>query len=100
MGIIDGKTISIQIKKGREEEEARVEAGRKNLTELLMNVLIPKEIFKTKHGQLLFWASKNYIPLETTVKDYIFLGDLHAKFAKRVFRSKDTLEKTPSSTKK
>ena len=27
------------------------------------------------------WSSTHYIPVETTVKDYILLSDLHEKFS-------------------
>ncbi|MFQ5671716.1 MAG: DUF3108 domain-containing protein [Nitrospinales bacterium] len=82
------KTISVQIKTKAEEKKVQKKEGRNHFGELLMNVFIPKEIFKTKNGRLMFWASPNYIPLETTVKDYIFLGDLHAKFSRRVYLPK------------
>lgn len=77
------ETISVHIKNGEEEEATRKEEGRKRADELLLQVIIPKEIFKTENGELLFWSSKHYVPLETTVKDYILLGDLHAKFSRR-----------------
>jgi len=48
----------------------------------LLNVLIPKDVFKTQTGEMIFWTSKHYIPLETTIKDFILLGDLHAKLAR------------------
>lgn len=78
-------TIYIQIKSEREKEAARRAEGRKNKADLLLNAIIPKEIFKTKNGQLLFWTSKHYIPIETTVKDYALFGDLHAKFSRRTY---------------
>lgn len=53
--------------------------------DFLINVNIPKEIFKTKTGDLRFWSSRHYIPLETRIEDYALLGDLQARFKKRVF---------------
>ena len=47
--------------------------------EMLLKVTIPKDVFKTETGELVFWASSHYIPLETTIKDYLLLGDLHGK---------------------
>ena len=76
-------TLSVHIKGAKEEEEFRQHEGRAKGDELLLQVIIPKEIFKTENGELLFWSSKHYVPLETTVKNYILLGDLHAKFRKR-----------------
>ena len=75
--------LSVHIKNQKEEDEIRTAMGRKKGDELLLNVIIPKEIFKTNTGELLFWSSKHYIPLSTTVVEYILLGDLHANFAKR-----------------
>jgi hypothetical protein len=53
--------------------------------ELLLKAVIPKDVFKTENGELMFWVSKHLIPLETTVKDYILLGDLHAVLKERNF---------------
>ena len=50
---------------------------------MLLNIIVPKEIFKTETGELMVWSSKHYVPIETTVKDYILLGDLHARFTHR-----------------
>lgn len=77
------KDISVIIKSEKEEEEIRSQLGREKGDELLLDVIVPKEIFKTKTGELLFWSSKHYIPLSTTVVEYIMLGDLHANFVKR-----------------
>lgn len=76
-------TLLIQIKNDRETKAAQLEEGRHGNDELLLRVVIPKELFKTKNGELYFWGSKHFVPLETTVKEYILLGDLHAKFVKR-----------------
>jgi hypothetical protein len=54
---------------------------------MLLNIIVPKEIFKTETGELMVWSSKHYVPVETTVKDYILLGDLHARFTRREARS-------------
>jgi hypothetical protein len=50
---------------------------------MLLNIIVPKEIFKTETGELMVWSSKHYVPIETTVKDYILLGDLHVRFTHR-----------------
>jgi hypothetical protein len=79
------KTLTVQIRTNEEEKEARLIENRPFADDFLLRVKIPKEIFKTENGEIFFWASKHYIPLETTVKDYILFGDLHAIFAKREF---------------
>ncbi len=67
--------------------------------EYLMDLIVPKEVFKTETGRIRFWASKHLIPIESIVRDYIFLGDLHAVFTKRDYRPQDiTTSKTPAAT--
>ena len=73
------KDITTHIATEKEEEEFRIKENRAKGDEMLLKVLIPKDIFKTKTGELVFWASNHYIPLETTIKDYVLLGDLHGK---------------------
>ncbi len=75
--------ISVHILSREEEDVFRLEEGREKMEELLLNIIVPKEIFKSKTGELKVWSSTHFIPVETTVKDYILLGDLHAKFTHR-----------------
>jgi hypothetical protein len=49
----------------------------------LLNIIVPKEILLSETGELMVWSFTHYIPIETTAKDYILLGDLHAKFTHR-----------------
>ena len=77
--------IFVEILNEAKKEQFRIEAGRDKAEEFLIDVIVPKEIFKTKEGKLRFWTSKHYIPLSTTVKDYFLFGDLHAKFVNREF---------------
>ena len=76
------KNVTAYINTEKEQEQFRIEEDRPKNSELLLNVLIPKDVFKTQNGEMFFWTSKHYIPLETTIKDYILLGDLHAKLAR------------------
>ena len=41
-------------------------------------VKIPKEIFKTKKGEVLIWGNINLMPLNVIVRDYIGFGDVRA----------------------
>lgn len=75
--------ITVQVKGNDEQEVVRVQQTRAKNEELLLKVIVPKEIFKTKTGSLLFWSSRHLIPLETTVMGYILLGDLRAEFVRR-----------------
>ena len=73
------KSITTYITTEEEEEQFRLQEQRAKGDEMLLKVLIPKDVFKTGTGELVFWASNHYIPLETTIKDYLLLGDLHGK---------------------
>ena len=75
--------IDIYITSHEEAEQYGKKNGRRKGDTMLLKAVIPKEVFKTKNGELWFWISKHFIPLETTVKDYILLGDLHAVLVKR-----------------
>ncbi|MBC8284272.1 MAG: DUF3108 domain-containing protein [Nitrospinae bacterium] len=75
--------ISVHIWSQEEEEKFRIVEGREKKDEMLLNIIVPKEIFQTETGELMVWSSTHFIPVETTVKDYILLGDLHAKFTRR-----------------
>ena len=75
--------ISVHIWSEQDQESFRVEEGRGKRDEMLVNIIVPKEIFKTETGELMAWSSKHFIPIETTVKDYILLGDLQARFTHR-----------------
>lgn len=78
--------ISVHIWPEQDQERFRIEEGRREKNAMLLNIIVPKEIFKTETGELMVWSSKHYIPTETTVKDYILLGDLHAHFTRREAR--------------
>lgn len=79
--------IHIYIMNQEEQNEFILKNNLQNSNKFLLKAIIPKEIFNTDTGELLFWSSKHLIPLETTIKDYILIGDLHAKLSHRVFRS-------------
>ncbi len=88
--------ILVHVREVEEEKKARIELGKKSADELLIDLLIPKNIFKTESGRLRFWSSKHLIPTESTIKDYIFLGDLHAVLNKRETQPREVPVKPPS----
>jgi hypothetical protein len=49
---------------------------------MLLNIIVPKEIFKTETEELMVWSSKHYVQIETIIKNYL-LGDLYARFTHR-----------------
>ena len=61
--------ISVRISSEQEEEVFRSAEGREKKDEFLLNIIIPKEIFQSKTGELMVWSSTHFIPVETTVKD-------------------------------
>jgi hypothetical protein len=77
--------IPVYINSEKEAEQYGKENGRQKGDAMLLKAVIPKAIFKTKSGELWFWISKHFIPLETTVKDYFLLGDLRAILVKREY---------------
>ena len=89
--------IHIHIMNQEKQNEFISKKDPQNGKEFLLKAIIPKEIFNTDTGELLFWSSEHLIPLETTVKDYILFGDLHAKLSHRVFKSPaiDTVSSLP-----
>jgi hypothetical protein len=75
--------ILVHVRGIEEENKVRTEQERKPNDEILIDLIVPKNIFKSKSGRLRFWSSKHLIPVESKVKDYILLGDLHAVLKKR-----------------
>jgi hypothetical protein len=75
--------ISVHVRGFEEENKIRMEQGRNSGDEFLIDLLVPKNIFKSSSGRLRFWSSRHLIPIESKVKDYILLGDLHALLKKR-----------------
>ena len=73
------KSITTYINTEEEQEQFRIQEQRAKKDEMLLKVIIPKDVFKTDTGELVCWTSNHYIPLETTIKDYLLLGDLHGK---------------------
>ena len=79
-------TIHIEILGGKEEDEYKNLKGKNSSKELVIDIIVPRKVFVTKSGKLRFWSSQHYIPVESTVKDYILLGDLHVRLRRREFR--------------
>ncbi|MDH5761491.1 MAG: DUF3108 domain-containing protein [Nitrospinota bacterium] len=77
-------SITTYINTEEEQEKFRLKERRTKNDEMLLKVLIPKDVFNTQSGELVFWASNHYIPLETEIKGYVLLGDLHGKLVNGV----------------
>ena len=87
--------IQVHIMNRDDQNDFMSKEKRNNGEEFLLKAIIPKEIFNTDTGELLFWTSRHLIPLETTVKNYILFGDLHTKLNRRVFKSSTTARRSP-----
>ncbi len=82
------KEISAYINSDEEKERFAKLVGQDPIDDLLLiKVKIPKDVFKTDSGELMLWTSSHLIPFQTTVKDYILLGDLKAHFKERKYNS-------------
>jgi hypothetical protein len=88
--------ILVHVREIEEEIKVRKEQGKKLGNELLIDLLVPKEIFSTESGRIRFWSSKHLIPTESTIKDYILLGDLHAVLSKRESQPQGVPVRPPS----
>ncbi len=86
----------VHVREIEEENKVRKEQRRKIANELLVDLLVPKQIFKTKSGRIRFWSSQHFIPTEFTIKDYILLGDLHSVLRKREAQPLGVPVKPPS----
>jgi len=76
-------TIEINVHPEQEAGRERLAANRASADELLIDILVPKEIFNTETGRIRLLGSRHLIPVESIIEDYILLGDLHATFNRR-----------------
>ncbi len=83
--------ISTNSERAKFEEE---ESGQELAAKMLMKVMVPSDLFETKNGELYFWSSEHYVPLEAIYKDFILFGDLHIKFVKRTVLPANPLAST------
>jgi hypothetical protein len=70
-------TIEVEIV--TKEEEMRMRRGQSNGgdREYYVTVFLDKEITKSRTGKVKGWLSKNLIPIEGTIEDVVFFGDVH-----------------------
>ena len=53
---------------------------------MLMEVLMPSDLFETKNGETYFWSSEHLVPTKVIIKDFLLFGDLNVKLAQRIFQ--------------
>ncbi|HJP19511.1 MAG TPA: DUF3108 domain-containing protein [Nitrospinota bacterium] len=76
----------IHIHVGTREEELKFkkEENIEDSEGYFLIIKIPKEIFKTKNGEVLIWGNKNLLPLNVIVRDYIGFGDIRGTLREAV----------------
>tara|TARA_B100000315_G_scaffold252973_1_gene290842 strand:+ start:10071 stop:11111 length:1041 start_codon:yes stop_codon:yes gene_type:complete len=74
----DESIIHIHVGTREEELKFKKEENIEDSEGYFLIVKIPKEIFKTKEGEVLIWGNKNLMPLNVIVRDYIGFGDVRA----------------------
>jgi len=70
-------TIDVEI--APKEEEMRMRRGQRDGgdREYYVTVFLDKEITKSRTGKVKGWVSKNLVPIEGTIEDVVFFGDVH-----------------------
>ena len=70
-------TIDVEI--ATKEEEMRMRRGQRDGgdREYYVTVFLDKEITKSRTGKVKGWVSKNLVPIEGTIEDVVFFGDVH-----------------------
>lgn len=68
--------IHIHVGTRKEELKFKKEENIEDTEGYFLIIKIPKEIFKTKQGEVLIWGNKDLLPLNVIVRDYIGFGDV------------------------
>jgi len=70
-------TIDVEIATKEDEMRMRQGEGDKGLREYYIMVFLDREITRSRTGKVTGWVSKNLVPLEGTIEDVVFFGDVH-----------------------
>ncbi len=68
-------TIDVEIAT-KEEMQMRRGQGNEGDKEYYVTVFLDKEITESRTGKVKGWVSKNLVPIEGTVEDVVFVGDI------------------------
>jgi len=72
---------SIDVEIATEEEEMRVRHGKGDKGggkyEYYVTVFLDKEITRSRTGKVKGWVSRDLVPIEGTIEDVVFVGDVH-----------------------
>lgn len=71
--------IHIHVCTKEEELKLKKEEKIEDVEGYFFIVKVPKEIFKTKEGEVFVWANKALLPLNVILRDYIGFGDVKGK---------------------
>ena len=69
-------TIDVEIATKEEEMRMRQGEGNKGCREYYVTVFLDKEITRSRTGRVNGWISKNLVPIEGTIEDVVFVGDV------------------------
>lgn len=69
--------IDVEIAAKDEEMRMRGGGGERADKEYYVTVVLDKEITRSRTGKVKGWASKDLVPLEGTIEDVVFVGDVH-----------------------
>jgi hypothetical protein len=70
-------TIDVEIATKEAEMQMRRGKGNGGDREYYVTVFLDKEITKSRTGKVKGWVSKNLVPIEGTIEDVVFVGDVH-----------------------
>jgi len=70
-------TIDVEIATREEELRRRHGEGNKGPKEYYVTLFLDKEITRSRTGRVKGWVSKNLVPIEGTIEDVVFFGDVH-----------------------
>ena len=68
--------LELQVASEEETQKENNVNTRKSQREYLVRVLMDKEMFEQKKGNIELWFSKDFVPLECVVKGVLFFGDI------------------------
>jgi len=69
--------IDVEIAAKEGEMRMRGGGGEREDSEYHVTVFLDKEITKSRTGKVKGWASKDLVPIEGTIEDVVFVGDVH-----------------------
>jgi len=76
-------SYEVRVASREEEEERRGSERVKDQKEFFLRLLLDPEITRSKEGRIEGWLSKDFLPVEGTVKDVLLFGDVKGTLIKK-----------------